>query len=217
MVAAEKRDAVGQMVFGTVGKGEGGAALDDSLPEEMGEVAVPCNLAETDNDADFGEGGDLCGQMRRTVANLFGGGLVAGWSAADDRADPELAKFEAVVAADGGGLAGQAELVEDGVHEVSGAVAGERAAGAVGSVSSGGEAEDEDTGVGVAEAWNRFGPVLLVTIGLAGVRADAAAVVDEPGAEGAGSDALLSGIENGEKVVCCRPPGVHWGLFLGSG
>ena len=78
---------------------------------------------------------------------------------------------------EGDGFAGEAELVEDGVHEVAGAVAGEGAAGAVGSVSSGGEAEDEDAGVGIAEARDGFGPVFLITVGFTAGFADATAIV----------------------------------------
>ena len=73
-----------------------------------------------------------------------------------------MSQLEAVVAGDGAGFAGEAEFVEDGVHEVAGAVAGEGSAGAVGSVGAGGEAEDEDSGAGVAKARNGAGPVGLV-------------------------------------------------------
>ena len=177
VVAAEQGEAVGEEVFGAVGEGEGGTTLDDSLLEEMGEVAVPGDLAEANDDADFGECSDLGSEVGGAVANLLRGGLVAGRSAADDGADPELAELEAVVAADGDGFAGEAEFVEDGVHEVSGAVAGEGAAGAVGSVGAGGEAEDEDAGVGIAESGNRSCPVLLVTIGFTAGLADSVAVV----------------------------------------
>jgi hypothetical protein len=135
--------------------------------QQVREVAVPGDLAEADDDADLGQRGDLGGQMRRAVADLLGGGLVAGRGAADDGADPGLAQLEAVVAGDGAGFAGEAELVQDGIHEVAGAVAGEGAAGAVGSVGSGGEAEDEDAGARVAEAGHRFGPVFLVAVGFA--------------------------------------------------
>ncbi len=197
VVAAEEGEAVGEEVLGAVGEGEGGAAFDDSLPEEMGEVAVPGDLAEADDDADFGEGGDLGGEVGGAVADLLGRGLVAGRGAADDGADPELAELEAVVAADGHGFGGEAEFVEDGVHEVAGAVAGEGAAGAVGSVGAWGEAEDEDAGVAVAEAGDGLGPVLLVAVGFAAVLADAAAVVAEPGAAGAGDDGVLELVENG--------------------
>ena len=66
-----------------------------------------------------------------------------------------MTELEAVVAVDRAWFAGEAELVQDGVHEVAGAVAGEGAAGAVGSVSAGGEAKNEDAGTGIAEAGNR--------------------------------------------------------------
>ena len=99
---------VGQKVLGAMAEGVGGAAFDDAFVEQMGEVAVPGDLAEADDDANFGERGDFGGEMRRAVADLLWCGLVAGRCAADDRTDPDLAQLEAVVAADGGGLAGQA-------------------------------------------------------------------------------------------------------------
>ena len=177
VVAAEKGDAVGKEVLGGVGEGEGGTALDDSLLEEMGEVAIPGDFAEADDDANFGQGGDFGGEMGGAVADFLRGGLVAGRGAADDGADPELAELEAVVAMEGDGFAGEAELVEDGVHEVAGAVAGEGAAGAVGSVGTGGEAEDENAGVGIAEAGDGFGPVFLIAVGFSAGLADATAIV----------------------------------------
>ena len=135
--------------------------------------------------------------MRGAIADLLRCGLVAGRSAADDGADPELAQLEAVVATNGDGLAGEAKLVEHRVHEVAGAVAGEGAAGAVGSVGTGSEAEHEDAGVGVAEAGNGFGPVFLVAVGLAARLANAADVVDKPRTARAGDDVFLHLIEDG--------------------
>ena len=196
MVAAEERDAVGEKVFGGVGEGVGGAAFDDALVEEVGEVAVPGDFAEADDDADLAQGGDFGSEMDAAVADLLGGGFVAGRGATDDGADPELAEFEAVVAADGGGLTGEAELVEDGVHEVAGAVAGEGAAGAVGAVGSGSEAENEDAGVGVSEAGDGLGPVLLIAEGFAAGFADAAAIVAQAGTTSAGGDVLLKLVED---------------------
>jgi hypothetical protein len=209
MIAAEQGDVVGQLVLGSVAEGEGGATLDDTFVEEMRKVSVPGDLAEADDDADFGQRCDLCGEVGGTVADLLRRGFVAGRGAADDRANPDLAQFEAVVAADGGGFAGQAELMEDRVHEVSGAIAGEGAARPIGSVGSGCEAQDEDAGVGVAESGNGFGPVFLVAIGLATDFADAADVVDEPGTAGATGDGLLQLIENGKERFGSWPPGAH--------
>lgn len=216
VVTAEEGEAVGEEVLGAVGEGVGGAAFDDSLPEEMGEVAVPGDLAEADDDANFGERGDLCGEMGGAVANLLWSGLVAGRGAADDGTDPELAELEAVVAADGHGFGGEAELVEDGVHEVSGAVAGEGATGAIGSVGSGGEAEDEDAGVAVAEAGDGLSPVFLVAVGFAAVLADAAAVVAQSGTASAGGNAVLQQLEDVQVIDGARLLGTHGTSFSGN-
>ena len=77
----------------------------------------------------------------------------------------------------GAGLGGEAKLVQDGIHEVAGAIAGEGAAGAVGSMCAGGKTEDEDAGAWIAKAGNRAGPIGLVQVGAALGLADAAAVV----------------------------------------
>jgi hypothetical protein len=99
-----------------------------------------------------------------------------------------MAEAQAVVAGDGAGLAGEAKLVQDGIHEVAGAVAGEGAAGAVGAVGPGGEAEDEDAGARIAEAGDGAGPVGMVEEGAAARLADAGAVVAQAGTEIAGDD-----------------------------
>ena len=101
-----------------------------------------------------------------------------------------MAQLEAVVAGDAFGLVGEAELVQNGVHEEAGAVASEGTSGAVGAMGSGGEAEDQDTGKGVSEAGNGAGPVGLVLVGAAASLTDAFAVFAEAGAAFAGDDAL---------------------------
>ena len=188
MVAAEEVEAVGELIFGGVGEGVVGAAGDDSREQEVCEVAVPGDLAEADDDADAGECADLGREVDGAVANLLGRGLVPGRRAADNRGDPRVAQAQAVVAGDGAGLGGEAEFVEHGVHEVAGAVSGKGAAGAVGSVSAGGEAEDEQAGAGVTEAGDRARPILVVLVGAAAGLADASAVVAEAGTELAGDD-----------------------------
>jgi hypothetical protein len=169
-----------------MGEGVVGAAGDLAAQQEVGEEAVPGDLAEADYDANFGQGFDLGGEVSGAVADLLRRGLVAGWSAADDGGDPGVAETEAVVAGDGVGLGGEAELVEDGIHEVAGAIAGEGAAGAVGTVGAGSEAEDEDAGLWVAEAGDGASPVGVVDVGTAAGFADAGAVFAQPGAKLAG-------------------------------
>ena len=217
MVAAEEGDLVGEEVLGSVAEGVGRAAGYHPLAEQMREVAVPGDLAEADDDADFWKRGDFGGEMRRAVADLLGGGLVAGRGAADYRSYPNSTQFKAVVTAGGGWFAGQAELVEDGVHEVAGAVASEGTPGAVGSVGARREAKDQDACAGIAESGHRPGPVFLVAIGFATSLADATNVGDESRTTGAICDVLLELIENGEGMFWDRPLGAHVESFLEPG
>ncbi len=165
----------------------------------MSEVAVKGDFTEGDDDANAGEQVDLAREVRGAVADFEGRGLVSRRCAADDGGNPGVAELEAVVAVRGVGLIGEAELVEDGVHEVAGAVAGEGAAGAVGAVRSGGEADDEDAGAGVAEAGDGTCPVGLVLVGAAPGDADSGTVLAEAGAELAGADPGMDLGEDGER------------------
>jgi hypothetical protein len=209
VVAAEQSDLVGQEVLGSMAEGVGGAPFDDAFVKQMREVAVPGDLTQADDDADLGECGDLGRQVRRTVANLLRRGFVAGRGATDDRTDPDLAQLEAVVAAGGGWFTGQAEFVKNRVHEVAGAVAGERTPRPVGSVGARSEAEDEDAGVGIAESGDRFRPVFLIAVRFATRLADATNVGDESRAASAICDVLLQLIEHGEGMFWDRPLGGH--------
>jgi len=93
-----------------------------------------------------------------------------------------MAKLESVFSGGSSGLAGEAKLVENRVHEVAGAVSCEGTACAVGSMSAGSEAKDEHTGLWISKAGNRAGPIGLVLIGATPGFADAAAIVAKTGA-----------------------------------
>ena len=188
VVAAEQMQAVGQHVFGGMGEAVVGAAGDDTAEQQVGEEAVPGDLAEADDDADHGQHFNLRREMQGAVPDLLRRRLVAGRRAADDRGDPGVTKLEAVVAGDGAGLRGKAELVQDGVHKVAGAVSGEGAASTVGAVGSRRQAEDEDARAGIAEAGDGARPVGLVHVGAAAGLADANAVFAQARAEFAGDD-----------------------------
>jgi len=170
--------------------------------EQVGKIAVEGDLSETDDDADPGQGLYFGGKMGGAVANLLRERLVAGRGAANDGGDPGMAEFEAVVAGDGARFAGEAELVQDGIHKIAGAVASEGASGAVGSVGAGGEAEDEDSGAGIAKAGDGAGPVGLVVVGAAFGFADAAAVVAKPIASFTGGDGFVNLLEELSRTVC---------------
>ena len=81
-----------------------------------------------------------------------------------------------------GGLVGEAGVVECLVEEIAGAVAGEDAAGAVGAVGSGGESDDDEAGLGVAERGDGAAPVGFVAVGAALGLGDVLAVFAEAGA-----------------------------------
>jgi hypothetical protein len=193
---------VGEKILGPMGEAVLGFAGDDAGLEQEGQVAVEGDLSEADDDADARQSLDLAGKVGGAVANLLGEGFVAGRGTTNDGGDPGVAELEAIVTVNGAGFAGEAELVEDGVHEVAGAVTGEGAAGAVGSMGAGGEAEDEDSGAGVAEAWDGAGPVGLVLIGAAFGFADAAAVVAKPGAAFTGDDGFMNLVEELRRNLC---------------
>ena len=201
-------EAIGEDVLGCVGEDVRGAAGDDAGEDEVREVGVPGYFAEADDETDPGQGGDLGCEMRGAVADLFRERLVRGWGAADDGGDPGVFEPKAVGKGGAGGLVGEAHGVEDRVHEVAGAVSGEDAAGTVGSVGSGGEAEDEDAGARIAEARDGARPVFLVDVGAAAGLAYGFAVGAEAGAASAGDD-FGSGFKEGrhskdDRDLSCR-------------
>jgi hypothetical protein len=110
-----------------------------------------------------------------------------------------VAQLETVVAGDGAGFARQSKLMQDGVHEITGAVASEGAAGAVGSMCTRGQAEDEDAGAGIAETWNRTRPVGLLLVGAAFRLTNTATVGAEAGTAFAGDDGVVDLLEEGRR------------------
>ena len=99
-----------------------------------------------------------------------------------------MAELEAVVAVCGARLTGQAEFVQDRVHEIARAVASKGTPGAVGSVGARREAQDENTGSWVPEAGDGTRPVGLVQVGAAFRLANSLTVFTEARTEFAGDD-----------------------------
>lgn len=90
-----------------------------------------------------------------------------------------MTEFEPVVAGYTCRLVGEAQLVENGIHEGSGTIAGERTPCAVSSMRTGSKTKDEHPCARVAKAGNRPSPVGLVLVSTSPGFADAAAVVAE--------------------------------------
>lgn len=175
---------------GAVGEGEGGLAFAAD-----GEIGLPGDAAEDDDDLEVGEELEFLFEEGAAGGDFVGCWFVTGWGAVDGAGDPGVAEEEAVVAVGAGGLVGEAGVEEGLIEEVAGAVTGEDAAGAVGAVSAGGEAEDEEAGGGVAEGGDGAAPVGLVEIGAALDLRDEAAVLAEAGAALAGDDLLLKALQ----------------------
>src|SRR6266851_1892618 len=98
VVAGEKVQAIRQNVLGAVAEEVGRFLFNDPSLQKMGEVAIEGDLSQADDDADTRKGFDLPGEVGSAVANLLRSGFVAGWRATDDRGDPGVAEFEAIIA-----------------------------------------------------------------------------------------------------------------------
>jgi hypothetical protein len=87
--------------------------------------------------------------------------------------------------------------MQNGVHEVAGAISGKRTASAVSPVGSRGEAQDEDAGARVSKAWHRTCPVGLVLVGTALRLTNAFAVAAKARAALAGDDRFVNPKQRG--------------------
>ncbi len=192
MIAGEKVQAVGQDVLGTMGEPVGGFLLNEASLQKIGQIAVEGDLSQTDNDPDAREGFYLPGEVSGAVTNLLRRGFIAGRGTSDNRGDPGMTKFETVVARGAGRLAGESQFVEDRVHEVARAVAGEGAACAIGSVGAWGQTEDEDASARVAEAGDGTSPIGLILVGAAFGLSYPAAILPETGTELAANDGFAN-------------------------
>lgn len=212
------REAAGRGVLlaGVVGAEEPRRSLgvEDAVAEveaaEGGDAGVHIKgeAAEDEDPFQVFEEAEFAFEEGLAGADLVGVGLVVGRGAADGGGDPGVVEGEAVGTVSGGGLVGEAGFVEGAEEEVAGAVAGEDAAGAVGAVGSGGEAEDEDARGGVAEAGDGAAPIGLGLVGAALDFGDVLAVLAQAGTEVAGGDVVSEGGKGGSghsyRVSCRR-------------
>lgn len=153
-------------------------------------VDIEGEAAEDDDALEVFEEFDFAFEEGLASTDFGGVGFVVGRSAADRSGDPGVTQGETVVAMGGGGLVGEAGFVESAEEKIAGAVAGEDAAGAVGTVGTGGKAENEEAGGGVAEAGDGAAPVGFRLIGAALDDGDVGAVF-------AKSRALVTGDDGG--------------------
>lgn len=191
VIAREKVLAVWQQIVRSMSEAEGRFPLDDALREQMGNVTVEGDLAETDNDPERPELADLGSEVRTAVANLLRSRLVAGRGATNNRGDPCVTQPQTILARSGVRLIRESGLVKDGVHEMTRTISGEGPSGAVGPMGSRSEAQDKHAGSRISEAGNGSGPINLVLIGAPTSLADALAVGPKACTALAGDDGLL--------------------------
>lgn len=174
--------------------GEGGA-VGEGKPRLCfaadGQVSIESDAAEDDDDLGVFEEFQLLFEVGLAGADFIGRRLVAGRGAVDGAGDPGIGELEAVAQVGAGGLVGEAGVAEGPEKEVAGAVPGEDAAGAIGAVGTGGEADDDEAGLGVTERGDGAAPVGVGEVGAALDLGDVLAVVAEAGAALAIDDLAL--------------------------
>jgi len=171
------------------------AARDLAAVFEDREVDVEGDAAEGDDYAQVGQQVQFGFEPMTAVVQFARGGLVVGRRAMSGGGDAGVGELESVVTGAAFGLGREAGRVEDAIEPVAGAVAGEHASGTVGAVGGGGEAEDQELGVGVAEGGDGFAPIVPIEISAPFDAGDLAAMGDEARATGAGDDLSLQNIE----------------------
>lgn len=201
VVGSQQDIAVRQFVFCAVGKDILRFAFEHTPTLQIVQIGIKANFSQRDYDLQFLQAFNFAIQIRRAVGQLLRQGLVVGRCAAGGGGDEQVVELEPVVPVGGRGLIGEAGFVEHRVHEVAGSVAGEGTASTVGTVGSGGEAENEDTGIGIAKGGDGLAPVVVVAVGAALLAGDLLAVGDEARALGAGDDFAVEDGEPGRGVV----------------
>ena len=152
MIAGQKVETVWQDVFDSMAKAVLGFARNDAGLQQISHVAIESDLSQADNNSNLRQSFNLCRQVCGAVANLLRCGFVAGRSTADDRGDPGVAEFQTVVAMSTRWLAGEAQFMQDGIHEIAGAISSEGAARSISSMRAGSQPKDENAGAGIAKS-----------------------------------------------------------------
>ena len=191
MIAAQQMFAIRQDGVGSMTKVVGRFTLDDSLRQQISHVSVKGDLSQAYDDLQGSKVPNLGGQMRCAVPDLLRGGFITRRSAPDDRGDPGVAQAKTVIPGDCTGLIGEPHLMKNGIHEVSGTVSREGAAGAVGSMGTRSQPKDKNARPRVTKPGYRTGPVDLIPVGLAAGLADISAIGAKAVAALAGYDGLL--------------------------
>jgi hypothetical protein len=193
---------VWEKILGSVGETVFRFASDDSGMQEMHKIGVEGDLSEAYDDTNARQSPNLSRQMRGAVADLLRKGFIAGRCATDHGRDPGMPKFETVVAGNGAWFAGEAQVMQDWIHEVAGSVTGKRTACTIRSMGAGRQAKDKNSGSWVAKSGNGASPIGLVLVGAPPGFSDASTVFAQAGAALAGDDGFVNLLEEGRGDLC---------------
>src|SRR6266536_4473686 len=127
-------------------------------------------------------------KVRRAIRQFLRQRLVIWRRATDCSRDVKILQNQTVIAVGAERLAGETNLVQHWIHEIAGSVSGERASGAVGSMSSRSQPKHDDASVGITEAWHRFAPVLPLAVSAALFDGDLLAIGNQARTASTGND-----------------------------
>jgi hypothetical protein len=157
-------------------------------------TSVESDFAEGETAAEVWHCVHCSREMDRAIGDFAWGGLVVGRGAMGDRRDGGVYQLQTIAGGDAGRLIGESLCMHGGKEEIAGTVARKHSAGAVGPVSRGGEADDEQPGLGRSEVGNGFAPLDLVAERGAFFLGDRPAIFPQPRAALALDDRLLEAL-----------------------
>ena len=97
-------------------------------------------------------------------------------------------------------LRGEAGAVQHAIEKMTGAIAGERAAGAIGAMRARRQAENQHPRVHIAKARYWLGPIVAIAIGAALLAPDLLAIFTQPRTAGAGDEFAIQLNESGSHL-----------------
>lgn len=130
-------------------------------PQDLGKG----HAAQRHDHLDTIEKVEFCFQPATACFLLRWDWLVAGWRTSHNGADKRIREHEAVTPCNSFRLAGESGPVKRSEQPIPGSIAGEHTAGAVGTMRSRRQPDDEKSGSPISKTGNWFRPIVPVAIG----------------------------------------------------
>jgi hypothetical protein len=148
------------MKGGTVSEGEIGQATDHPLFPAQPQIAVERPSPQSYNHFKIFEPLQLGRQVGPAGSEFARQGFILGRRAFDGIADEKVVQHQPILPIKGQRTAGESSLMQQRIHEISGAVTGKRPAGTIGAMGSRRQTDKQNPGLRVSEAGHRTVPVL---------------------------------------------------------